>query len=145
MKIVPAKEKFERVSPKDFVRFSFLIYPIGVYLLLESGKIIEFFGKPWIYYSLAFLFFATINWLWGQKELKNALLIISCAIGITAYFVSLRYHENSMDIGIHVIQAIIVYFLGFLVFLFAQFFTWVPFLVKFLYQNRENLNNLEWE
>ncbi len=134
-----------KLSIRDFVRFSFFLYPFAVIILFNYDSLVKFFYKPWVLFVFLFLVFMFINWVWGQIKLKNWPLLISALFGVVLYFLDIYLREEIYDIGLQVLTSAVIYIIAFPVFQFIQFSAWIPFLIKYLHQNRYNLNNLKWQ
>ena len=137
------------LSIRSFVLFSLFVYPIGLLLFIWRERLIQALHSEVLFVILLFLGFLVLNWIWGQKRLATPLLIGSYIAGNVLFFFWAQGSVEDRSLygdTIPLLMALILYPISFLVFTFAQFFTWVPFLLKYLYANRHNLNkNLSWE
>lgn len=141
---IQSNDRIQRLSIKDFLVFSLFLYPIGFFLLISQGELINFFHSRFVFVIISLVLFSVINYIWGQLKIRPILLILSCSIGL---FFSLKQISNGFidftpDALTTLLGAVIVYFGMFLVFQFLQFLTWVPFIIKFIWQNRETLDEL---
>ncbi len=137
----------KKLSIKEFLHFSFFLYPLAVLAILYEEELSLLIGSDIISYALLYAVFSIINFIWGQYRIQYILLAISAIVGFTLLFYVLTNHFTFFEpsIGITIVGAFIVYFLGFFVFQFAQFLAWIPFIFKYLWQNRYNLDNMTFE
>lgn len=137
-------DKPQRLSVRDFLLFSLFIYPLGLLLFISQNELINFFHSRLVFEVISFVIFSIINFIWGQLKIRPLLLVLSCSIGL---FFSLKLISNGFvdflpNIPMTLLGAIIIYLGIFLVFQFFQFFTWIPLIIKFVWQNRNNLDKL---
>ena len=141
--IIEKQPQINKLSIKRFIIFSFAIYPLWLVSYIHREELINLLKSEHLFILIIFLFFAVINWLFGQKNLAFPIMIISNILGYF-YFV-FTVNVTSGEIFLFMIAALIIYPLFFIIALIAQFTTWIPFLLHFIYQNRKNLNNLTWD
>ncbi len=140
----------DKLSIKNFLLFSLFIYPIGLLILIFHNDLIIFFGSNILYYIISYIFFSAINYLWGQYRTRPYLIAISCSFGLILFFIWLSrdfidFTDLNSDLIITILGSIVIYFTTFLIFQFIQFFTWIPFILNYLWRNRHNLDNLKFD
>ena len=137
-------ENSQKLSIKDFIVFSFFIYPIGAFLMVSRDQLIEFFRSGLLFAVVSYVLFSFINYIWGQYRVRPFLSVLSCGVGL--FFAIKILTDNFVNftpnVTLTVLGAVIGYLTMFSVFLLAQFLTWIHFLARFLWQNRGNLDNL---
>lgn len=141
----------DKISIRDFVRFSLFVSPLNYLVLLYKDEIIKHLvGSELMFFIILYLIFVVLNWLWGQKKLKGFYVLISCIIGnLILYFYFfplsnvLKQGLGSIIMGF--IGVAVLYPLIFLVFGFIQFSAWIPFLAKYIFINKHRLTDLRWE
>ncbi len=127
----------KKLGIKQFLIQSIYIYPFWFFLIVNSDYIEKNNLQEFeVYITIGvFLIFSILNWFLSKKKIASYFLLFHVAM--IAWCVS----SSQISYG----EATVLY-TGFLpVIIFAQFVTWVPFLLKFLYQNRHNLNKLPFD
>lgn len=125
------------------------MYPFWVFAILYYDKLSELVKEGSFANLIIFIVFSIVNYLYGQTNVKYYQIIFVCAatiVFINIYAINIQKNSD-IDLGysFHLMEAIMLYMLGFPIVLSAQFFTWFPFLVRFVWQNRKNTHNLKWE
>lgn len=137
-------ENCKKLSIKDFIVFSFFLYPIGIFVMVSQSQLVRFFQSELLFAAVLYVIFSAINYIWGQYRIRLFLSVLSCGVGL--FFAIKILTDNFINftpsITLIILGAIIGYLTMFFVFLLGQFLTWIPFLARFLWQNRKNLDNL---
>jgi len=141
--IIEKQPQINKLSIKRFIMFSFALYPLWLVSYIHREGLINLLKSEHLSLLIIFLFFAIINWLFGQKKLALPAMVISNILGYF-YFV-FTANVAPGEIFLFMIAALIIYPFFFIIVLMAQFTTWVPFLLHFIYQNRKNLEDLTWD
>ncbi len=148
-KIVAQKNITDKVSIRKFLLFSFFMYPFWIITIVNHEKLADFVYGNLFASIMIFIIFAVINYLYGQVNIKYyqaALVGVSTIIFISIFA---NYTQKNADINMgysfHLMETFMLYIFYFPVILFIQFFTWIPFLVKFIWQNRQNTQKLKWD
>lgn len=140
----PIVKKSKSLSLKNFVIVSIAIYPVWIFWYV--------FGLDWLHslinnktvdILLTIFIFSTINWIFGNRKIR---WVISLALNVACFSFLVdswtdEYSTTMMAFSV----ALIIYPMMFLIVTFAQFMTWIPFLIKYSYQNRKSLDNIKWE
>lgn len=138
-------QKMNSVSIKNFLVFSLFMCPTWLlwfaYILswienmVIKNEIIEIVST--------IIIFSTLNWIYGNKRIKLPLILILNAI---CFFLLVKsFIEGDFSVSTTLVACIFIYPGLLITILFAQFLTWIPFLVKYAYQNRRNLNDIPWD
>lgn len=148
-KIVAQKNITDKVSVRKFLLFSFFMYPFWIITIVNHEKLSDFVYGNLVASIMIFIIFAVINYLYGQINIKYyqaALVGVSTIIFISIFA---TYTQKNADINMgysfHLMEVFMLYIFYFPVILFIQFFTWIPFLVKYIWQNRHNTQKLKWD
>ncbi|MEN9622126.1 MAG: hypothetical protein RLZZ67_560 [Candidatus Parcubacteria bacterium] len=132
----PPRQEY-RLSIKQFLINCFYSYPLWLFLILNFDYIKK---NDWqkfeIFFILGtFILFSFINWILAQKILSKYLLILHVSVFV---WLILSSPGSLVDV--------IIIYIGFSPIIFAyQVFTWMPFLIRFLCQNRHRLNKLPFD
>lgn len=137
------KNNKDHLSIKNFVMFSLMIYPVWIFwyvYVLDRLKIVAEGRIPTT--ILTFIVFSVINWIYGRKKSRVMVIVL---FNVICFFLMVR-NWASTEFAPEMAFAFgtIVYPLLFLVVTFAQFMTWIPFLAKYIYQNKGKLDNITW-
>lgn len=136
--------KADNLSLKNFVIVSAAIFPVWIFwYIFGIDRIHYMFDNTTVDVLLTIVVFSIINWIFGNKRARwiiSLLLNILC-FAFLVNFGSKEDYTATMAFS----EMLIIYPMLFLVVTFLQFMTWIPFLIKFSYQNRKNLHNIRWE
>ena len=137
----------KKINLKNFLLFSLFIYPIALLFFIFHGTFLKFFGSGLVLFLAAYVFFSIVNYIFGQSRIKLILVYVSCFFGLTLVFIWLNgsiiiFNPNIL---INLIGSVVIYFSSFLVFQFAQFLTWVPFILNYIWHNRRRLDNMTFD
>lgn len=149
-KIVVQKNTTSRVSMKKFLWFAFFMYPFWSMAILYYDELKEFVGNALYTNLIIFIIFSIINYIYGQTNIKYYQVIFVCIttiIFIVLYAIDIHksYVDFDSDYTLDIIEAFMIYMAGVFIIVPAQFATWLPFLAKFIWQNRKNTDNLKWD
>ncbi len=135
----------QKLSLKNFLQFSFFLFPFSLLILVFHAILAEFFGSSIVLYFITYIVFSAINYWWGRTTVKPIFLFISGAFGLVVFFLWLTKSIPTDNLSLNIAGAIVIYLLAFIIFQFIQFITWVPFPISFLWQNRKNLDTLNFK
>lgn len=136
--------KADNLSLKNFAIVSIAIYPVWIlWYIFGIDKLHLIMNNQTIDVLLTIFIFSIINWIFGNRRVRwiISLLLNMLSFGLLVNLGSAGGSETVFAFS----ETLIVYPLMFLVVTFLQFMTWIPFLIKFYYQNRKNLHNIRWE
>jgi hypothetical protein len=143
------KKSEDRVSIKRFVLFGFVMYPFWMISILYYDPLKQLLKYDYLATILMFILFSSVNYFFGQKKIKTFKIILFFVVVIifVAGWASdtHKFYGPDSPYILDILQTLVVYAIFFPIVFFAQFLTWIPFLFKFVYQNRKNLDNLSWE
>jgi hypothetical protein len=143
----------EKISIKVFLEFSLAMFPFWFILMIYYKELIYIFKSEALFLIMIYLLFSVINWFYGQKKLNRLFIAIPNVVlffAVSSYFFPFEH----MTFGIVPLMlffiiiipfTLIVYSFLFITGLLYQIFTWMPFLINFIYHNRKNLDNLKWD
>jgi hypothetical protein len=145
--VVEREKKKKTVSIKIFLVNSFGMYSFWLFVYIYGG--IDFLNNLFnrsVAMALIFFLFVLINWAFGQKKMKMWVILFSNCIAFLIFSNKMIRNDSELGLGLRSYSASVIMYLGlFLVFLFAQFSSWIPFLIKFSYANRKNLDDIKWD
>lgn len=132
------KEVSRNLNLKSFIIYSITTYPLVLFSLLYNDAAVQIIGNKEVFYVLLWLVFAVLTWILAQKN-------ISIMVAVAATFVGLYTIVQNIPATGTPANSILVYFLFFPVVTLYQVSVWIPFLTKFIWQNRGHLDNLSFD
>lgn len=127
----------EHLSIKKFIIYSITTYPVILSSLLYKETIIKIIGSESLFFIVISLLLSILTWLFAQKNIQVTIAALATIIGL---FIVIQTTPDTGTIG----NSVFVYFLFYPIVTIYQVFVWIPFLVKFIRQNWNNIDTLKW-
>lgn len=130
------KSNINNLSLKRFLLYTLTIYPLVLLSMLNIEYFIDIIGNQIYFYVLFSLTLFIIGWFFGQKKIPVLLVILSVILGMIVF-------ANTYNLS--TVYVFIAYFGFYPVVTIYQVFLWIPYILKFIWRNKEKTNNLSWD